>query len=162
MLFSNHTGASVPSRAGGGNFTPSALQTRRRYVTSEREFGNVEQVGRWLFSWLPQRPELKRLRFMAEKQFEKEPGAKDDGPQRILLVDDDHEIIESMRLALESRGYQILVARDGNQGLAMAEREDPDLLILDMMMPTRSGLLVLERLRASRAVPMRVITITAN
>jgi DNA-binding response OmpR family regulator len=82
--------------------------------------------------------------------------------KRILLVDDDYEIIESMRLALESRGYQIMVARDGNQGLAMAEREDPDLLILDMMMPKRSGFLVLEKLRRSRPVPMRVIMITAN
>jgi DNA-binding response OmpR family regulator len=82
--------------------------------------------------------------------------------KRILLVDDDHEIVESMRLALEARGYQIMVARDGNQGLAMAEREDPDLLILDMMMPKRSGFLVLEKLRRSRPVPMRVIMITAN
>ncbi|MCL4193663.1 MAG: response regulator, partial [Thermoguttaceae bacterium] len=65
--------------------------------------------------------------------------------KRILLVDDDTEIVESMKLALEASGYQILVARDGNQGLAMAEREDPDLVILDMMMPKRSGFLVLER-----------------
>jgi DNA-binding response OmpR family regulator len=86
-----------------------------------------------------------------------EPEAK-----RVLLVDDDAEIIESMRYALEARGYRILVARDGNQGLAMAEREDPDLVILDMMMPKRSGFLVLERLRRTRPVPMRVIMITAN
>ena len=52
------------------------------------------------------------------------------------------------KLALEARGYKILVARDGNQGLAMAEREDPDLLILDMMMPKRSGFLVLEKFAA--------------
>ena len=82
--------------------------------------------------------------------------------KRILLVDDDNEIVESLRYALESQGYQILVARDGNQGLAMAEREDPDLLILDMMMPKRSGFLVLEKLRRTRPVPMRVIMITAN
>jgi DNA-binding response OmpR family regulator len=82
--------------------------------------------------------------------------------KRILLVDDDHEIIESLRMALEAKGYKILVARDGNQGLAMAEREDPDLLILDMMMPKRSGFLVLEKLRRTRPVPMRVIMITAN
>jgi DNA-binding response OmpR family regulator len=84
------------------------------------------------------------------------------GKKRILLVDDDYEIIESMKMALESRGYQILIARDGNQGLAMAEREDPDLMILDMMMPKRSGFLVLEKLRRSRPVPLRVIMITAN
>ncbi len=82
--------------------------------------------------------------------------------KRILLVDDDYEIVESMRTALEVNGYQVLVARDGNQGLAMAEREDPDLVILDMMMPKRSGFLVLERLRRTRKVPTRVIMVTAN
>jgi len=82
--------------------------------------------------------------------------------RRVLLVDDDPEIIESMRTVLESKGYEILVARDGNQGLLMAERENPDLVVLDMMMPKRSGFLVLERLRRSHPVPMRVIMITAN
>ena len=80
----------------------------------------------------------------------------------MLLVDDDAEIVESMRTVLESKGYEILVARDGNQGLLMAERENPDLVVLDMMMPKRSGFLVLERLRRSHPVPMRVIMITAN
>jgi DNA-binding response OmpR family regulator len=82
--------------------------------------------------------------------------------QRVLIVDDDHEIVESVRFALEANGYEVLVARDGNQGLAMAEREDPDLLILDMMMPKRSGFLVLEKLRRTRPVPLRVIMLTAN
>ena len=82
--------------------------------------------------------------------------------KRILLVDDDAEIIEALRYALEAKGYEILVARDGNQGLAMAEREDPDLVILDMMMPKRSGFLVLERLRRTRPVPLRIIMVTAN
>ena len=81
---------------------------------------------------------------------------------RVLLVDDDAEIVESMRTVLESKGYEILVARDGNQGILMAERENPDLVVLDMMMPKRSGFLVLERLRRSHPVPMRVIMITAN
>jgi DNA-binding response OmpR family regulator len=82
--------------------------------------------------------------------------------KRILLVDDDHEIIESVRIALEGAGYDILIARDGNQGLALAERENPDLVILDMMMPKRSGFLVLEKLRRTRPVPMRIIMVTAN
>jgi DNA-binding response OmpR family regulator len=82
--------------------------------------------------------------------------------KRILLVDDDAEIIEAMRYALEGRGYHVLIARDGNQGLAMAEREDPDLVILDMMMPKRSGFLVLEKLRRTRQIPVRIIMITAN
>jgi DNA-binding response OmpR family regulator len=91
-----------------------------------------------------------------------ESEAKLPAKKRILLVDDDYEIIESMKIALEARHYEVLVARDGNQGLVMAEREDPDLVILDMMMPKRSGFLVLEKLRRSRPVPLRVIMITAN
>ncbi|MBU4270848.1 MAG: response regulator [Planctomycetes bacterium] len=82
--------------------------------------------------------------------------------KRILLVDDDREIIESMRFALTAAGYEIFVARDGNQGLALAERENPDLVILDMMMPKRSGFLVLEKLRRTRPVPIRIIMVTAN
>jgi DNA-binding response OmpR family regulator len=83
-------------------------------------------------------------------------------PKRILLVDDDREIVESMRIALEATGYKVLIARDGNQGLALAEREDPDLVILDMMMPKRSGFLVLEKIRRTRPVPLRIIMVTAN
>ena len=90
------------------------------------------------------------------------PSSATKSGKRILLVDDDPEILESMRTVLESRGYQILVARDGNQGLVLAEGEEPDLVVLDMMMPKRSGFLVLEKLRRSRPDPMRVIMITAN
>jgi DNA-binding response OmpR family regulator len=97
---------------------------------------------------------------MADETSSTENTARD--RKRILLVDDDREIVESMRIALEAAGYDVRVARDGNQGLAMAEREDPDLVILDMMMPKRSGFLVLEKLRRTRPVPVRIIMITAN
>lgn len=80
----------------------------------------------------------------------------------ILLVDDDHEIVESMRAILENRGYRILVARDGNAGLMVAERENPDLLILDMMMPKKSGFLVLEKLRSRPGGLIPTIMITGN
>jgi DNA-binding response OmpR family regulator len=82
--------------------------------------------------------------------------------KKILLVDDDPEIVETLRYVLEAKGHKIIIARDGNQGLALAEREDPDLVILDMMMPKRSGFLVLEKLRRTRPVPIRIIMITAN
>ena len=85
---------------------------------------------------------------MAKEQTQREK-------KKILLVDDDQEIIESMRVALGAKGHDVVIARDGNQGLAMIEREDPDLLVLDMMMPKRSGFLVLERLRRNRAVHTR-------
>ena len=80
----------------------------------------------------------------------------------ILLVDDDHEILESMRTVLENKGFRILAARDGNAGLMIAEREDPDLLILDMMMPKKSGFLVLEKLRSRPGGLIPTIMITGN
>jgi DNA-binding response OmpR family regulator len=83
-------------------------------------------------------------------------------PKKVLIVDDDLEIGDSIRYALEGQGLQVAVARDGNQGIALAEREQPNLVILDMMMPKRSGFLVLERLRRIWEEPVPVIMITAN
>src|SRR5689334_8825626 len=84
-------------------------------------------------------------------------------PQKtILLVDDDTEIVEAMRMVLEGRGYRVLVARDGNAGLTVAERENPDLLVLDMMMPKKSGFLVLEKLKGRPGGLIPTIMITGN
>lgn len=82
--------------------------------------------------------------------------------KHVLIVDDDPEIIDSIKFALSSRGFKVSVARDGNQGVAFAETKHPDLLILDMMMPKRSGFLVLERLRQNSETPVPVIMITGN
>ncbi len=81
---------------------------------------------------------------------------------RILIVDDDFEIGESMRYALEANGYEVMIARDGNQGLALVEKHVPNLLVLDMMMPKRSGFLVLEQLRRQGNDSIKVIMVTAN
>jgi DNA-binding response OmpR family regulator len=99
---------------------------------------------------------------MAKKAAEKTSDKTAAAAKRILLVDDDAEIIESLRLALEAQNFQVIVARDGNQGLALIERENPDLIILDMMMPKRSGFLVLERLKRLGEKKHRIIMITAN
>jgi len=80
----------------------------------------------------------------------------------ILLVDDDVDIIESMRTVLEAKGYRVMVARDGNAGLTVAEREGPDLIILDMMMPKKSGFLVLEKLKGRPGGLIPTIMITGN
>lgn len=85
------------------------------------------------------------------------------GPKRrALIVDDDPEIVESTQLALEAFGYEVETAYDGSEGLALAERRRPDVMILDMMMPKRSGFLVLETLRQVDDFPTRIIMITAN
>jgi DNA-binding response OmpR family regulator len=80
----------------------------------------------------------------------------------ILLVDDDPDILSALRVVLEKRGYRVLTAYDGNSGLAAAEREAPDLVVVDMMMPKKSGFIVLEKLKARREARPRVIMITAN
>jgi DNA-binding response OmpR family regulator len=81
---------------------------------------------------------------------------------RILIIDDDDEIRETVRYALTSQGYEVFVAVDGNEGLAMAEVVNPDLVLLDMMMPKRSGFLVLEQIGQVIEKPIRVIMMTAN
>ncbi len=101
-------------------------------------------------------PESKQDEKAATKRVKESSGKK------ILVVDDDFEIIESVRYAMEGEGHEVVIARDGNQGLALFERENPDLVILDMMMPKRSGFLVLEKLRRVRDEPVPVIMITGN
>ncbi|MGN1065293.1 MAG: response regulator transcription factor [Thermoguttaceae bacterium] len=80
----------------------------------------------------------------------------------ILIIDDDPAITESTQLALEAFGYDVQTAGDGATGLALTEVRKPDLVILDMMMPKRSGFLVLETLRQLDTDPTRIIMITAN
>ena len=80
----------------------------------------------------------------------------------ILVVDDDPEIVESIATTLRGRGYEVSTAHDGNQGVACAETKNPDLVILDLMMPRRSGFLVLERLRQNSETQMPIIMITGN
>jgi DNA-binding response OmpR family regulator len=79
----------------------------------------------------------------------------------ILLVDDDDEIRGAVRALLERHGFRVAEAADGNAGLAAAERDAPDLVIVDMMMPKKSGFLVLEKLKSRPGGPP-VIMITAN
>jgi len=63
----------------------------------------------------------------------------------ILVVDDDMELSDGLRAVLERQGYRVIQARDGQQGKQQVYNQRPDLVILDMMMPKRSGFLVLEK-----------------
>ena len=79
----------------------------------------------------------------------------------ILIVDDDREIVAGLRTLLESRGYRVVTAHDGEAGLKQAGKENPDLVLVDMMMPKKSGFLVLEGLK--KDTPGRkVVMMTAN
>jgi two-component system nitrogen regulation response regulator NtrX len=78
---------------------------------------------------------------------------------RILVIDDEAEIRKSLRMILEYEGYDVLEASSGVDGLALAERETPDLVFLDVKMPGMDGLEALQRLQAFReTLPVVVIS----
>lgn len=58
---------------------------------------------------------------------------------KILIIDDDADIVESMRVVLESKNYDVVSASSGQEGLDKAKQENPDLIILDVMMPNMDG-----------------------
>src|SRR5829696_7614050 len=78
---------------------------------------------------------------------------------RILVIDDEAAIRDSLRMILEYEGYEFLGAASGQDGLAMVERENPDLVFLDIKMPGMDGLEVLQRIKAANeAVPVVMIS----
>ena len=84
--------------------------------------------------------------------------------KRILLVDDDQDILTSMQAAFEPTGAVVDTASNGNKAVELVEKNQPDLVVLDMMLPGRSGFLVLEKIKARKpknAKPF-VIMITGN
>jgi DNA-binding response OmpR family regulator len=79
--------------------------------------------------------------------------------RRVLVVEDDPSIAIGLRINLESEGYEVHVAEDGDRGLHLARTEDPDLIILDLMMPQRNGLEVLHDLRSEgRTMPIIILS----
>ncbi len=82
----------------------------------------------------------------------------------VLIVDDDQDIITAIKAALEDLGVAIRTTGNGNDAVEMIQQQSPDLLILDQMLPGRSGFLVLEKIRPQRKETSKppVIMITAN
>jgi DNA-binding response OmpR family regulator len=79
----------------------------------------------------------------------------------ILVVDDDQELSDGLRIVLEKQGHRVLQARDGQMGKQLVYQQHPDLVILDMMMPRMGGYPVLEHFRGKPEAPP-IIMITAN
>src|SRR5258708_4950387 len=78
---------------------------------------------------------------------------------RILVIDDEAAIRDSLRMTLEYEGYEFIGAATGQEGLALAEREAPDLVLLDVKMPGMDGIEVLERLRnMNESLPVVVVS----
>ena len=81
---------------------------------------------------------------------------------KILVVDDDLELLGLVSFALRQAGYLVVKASDGNEALAIFEREQPDLVILDVNLPGLSGFEVCRRLRAQSATPIMMLTVRGS
>ena len=79
--------------------------------------------------------------------------------KRVLVVDDEPNIVDILRFNLEREGYEVLTAEDGVQGLEMARSSDPDLILLDVMMPEMDGFQVCREIRkADKLTPIIMLT----
>src|SRR5919106_1161216 len=80
---------------------------------------------------------------------------------RILVVEDERKLADVLKRGLDERGYAVDVAHDGEEGLELAAAEPYDLIVLDVMLPTLTGLEVSRRLR-SRGRQMPILMLTAR
>jgi two-component system KDP operon response regulator KdpE len=77
---------------------------------------------------------------------------------RILVIDDDEGLLQLLRRQLELNGFQVLIARDGVKGLEILDERQPDLVLLDLMMPRMNGWEVCERIRETSGIPIIMLT----
>jgi DNA-binding response OmpR family regulator len=80
---------------------------------------------------------------------------------KVLIVDDDRDVLESMDAAFQAEGALTQLATDGNEAVRICLEDPPDLVVLDMMLPRRSGFLALEKIKGREDSPL-VIMVTAN
>ncbi|MCR9235020.1 MAG: response regulator [bacterium] len=82
--------------------------------------------------------------------------------KRVLIIDDDEGLTEPLQLAIEAEGYEVLTAHDGNEGLMKIERDAPDLVLLDLVMPRRSGFAVLDSIINNKQRAPKIVMVTGN
>ncbi|WP_284140639.1 MULTISPECIES: response regulator YycF [unclassified Virgibacillus] len=79
-------------------------------------------------------------------------------PQKILVVDDEQPIADILRFNLEKEGYQVVCAYDGDEAIELAEKEKPDLVLLDIMLPNKDGNEVCREIRKTQTMPIIMLT----
>jgi len=77
---------------------------------------------------------------------------------KVLVVDDEESLLDAIRYALSREGMEVVTARDGGEAISDFEAERPDLVVLDLMLPTQSGWDVCRRIRAASSVPILMLT----
>lgn len=84
------------------------------------------------------------------------------GMARVLVIDDEAAIADVLRMLLEFRGHEVITADDGSRGYATAQRQAPDVIVLDLMMPVMDGFTTLEALRSDeRTATIPVVILSA-
>jgi two-component system alkaline phosphatase synthesis response regulator PhoP len=81
--------------------------------------------------------------------------------KKILIVDDEPDLVEAVSIILESKGYAVVKAYGGVEGLKKVQTENPDLIVLDVMMPDKDGYTVCKELKADakyRSIPILLLT----
>jgi DNA-binding response OmpR family regulator len=81
---------------------------------------------------------------------------------RVLIADDEPNIVISLEFLMKQQGYETRVARDGDEALAEVESFRPDLVLLDVMLPRRNGFEVCQKLRADGWADLRIVMLTAK
>ena len=84
-------------------------------------------------------------------------------PHKVLIADDEPNILISLEFLMKREGHQVLLARDGNEALAAILRERPDLVLLDVMMPGKTGFDVCQAVRADESLAgVKIVLLTAK
>mgnify|MGYP001612332068 FL=1 len=84
-----------------------------------------------------------------------------DKHKKILIVDDDENIIQTLKMRLEANGYKIFTALNGVEGLEQAKEVDPDLILLNIMMPRLNGIMTTLKLKGiglTKSIPVIIMT----
>ena len=82
-------------------------------------------------------------------------------PGRIMVVDDERDMVDAVKMVLEMEGYEVVVAYDGDEALQKVDAEMPDLILLDQMMPGKSGIEVCKILKSqakTKHIPVLIFT----
>ncbi len=86
-------------------------------------------------------------------------------PKRILIVDDEPDILKSVKFILEKAGYEVFTADDGEEGVEMAKKQRPDIILLDLRLPGKDGFEVCGELKGDqnfRNIPIILLTASAG
>ncbi|HEX4162682.1 MAG TPA: response regulator transcription factor [Acidimicrobiales bacterium] len=85
-------------------------------------------------------------------------GAAAEGPVKVLLAEDEESFIEALVIGLNNEGFRVTVARDGTEALALFDEVEPDIILLDLMLPKMSGIDVCRTIRTRSQVPIIMVT----